>query len=184
MMQKMVVAVVALVFGLSFGTVFALDPLNKEDAARDYDVDGLTNLMEFMYGTDPYNSDSDGDGCPDGWVVYYDLNRASFPYESKYAMFDSDGDGMKDVNVDPDYKFDPTNGLTALDQADDDNWDNLREYKEGTDPTNPDTDGDGWTDSSDPRPLIPDEPPVPGGGGISGQAQGIGMAAGLAGAWC
>jgi len=182
-MQKMVVAVVALAFGLSFGTVFALDPLNKEDAARDYDVDGLSNLMEFVYGTDPYNADTDGDGCPDGWVVYYDTNRASFPYDSKHAVFDSDGDGMKDVNVDPNYKFDPASGLTALEWPDDDGWNNLREYEEGTDPTNPDTDGDGRFDDVDPHPLIPDEKDGDGGDG-SGQSQGIGMAAGLAGAWC
>jgi len=182
-MRKLVVAAIALVFGLSFGTVFALDPLDKEDAARDYDVDGLTNLWEFIYGTDPYNADTDGDGCPDGWVAYYDMNRASFPESSPYAVHDSDGDGMKDVNVDPNYKFDPTCGLTALDQPDGDGWDNLREYNEGTDPTNPDTDGDHRQDDVDPNPLVPD--PVDGDGGDgSGQAQGVGMAAGLASAWC
>lgn len=182
-MRKMVVAAVALVFGMTMGTVFALDPLNKEDAAKDYDVDGLSNLMEFVYGTDPYNPDTDGDGCPDGWVVYYDVNRAWFPEENRYATFDTDGDGIKDANVDPNYKFDPTSKLTASDKPDDDGWDNLREYLEGTDPTNPDTDHDGYLDSNDPRPLIPDDPWVDGGGG-SGQAQGVGMAAGLAEAWC
>jgi hypothetical protein len=179
----MVVAVVALAFGLSFGTVFALDPLNKEDAAKDYDVDGLSNLMEFVYGTDPYNADTDGDGCPDGWVVYYDINRASFPDGGRKARFDSDGDGVPDVNVDPDYKFDPANGLTASDRPDDDGWDNLQEYREGTDPTNPDTDSDGRYDDVDPQPLIPN-PPDHTHTNPSGQAQGMGMAADLAGAWC
>jgi hypothetical protein len=182
-MRKMAVALVALVFGMSFGTVFALDPLNDEDAAKDYDVDGLSNLMEFVYGTDPYNVDTDGDGCPDGWVVYYDINRAWFPDGARWALFDSDGDGTADANVDPAYKFDPANSQTALDRPDSDGWDNLREYMEGTDPTNPDTDGDGRIDDVDPHPLIPDDPWKPGGGG-SGQAQGVGMAAGLAEAWC
>ena len=181
MMQKIVVAVVALVFGLSFGTVFALDPLNKEDAAKDYDVDGLTNLMEFIYGTDPYNADTDGDGCPDGWVVYYDLNRAWFPEENLFAVFDSDGDGVKDANVDPEYKFNPANGLTAGDRPDSDGWDNLREYYEGTDPTNPDTDHDGWIDDYDPMPLIPNDRDK---GNTSGHSQGVNMAPRLAGAWC
>jgi len=183
-MRKLAAAVVAVVFGMSFGTVLALDPLNKEDAAKDYDVDGLSNLMEFVYGTDPYNPDSDWDGCPDGWVVYYDINRAYFPPESKHALFDTDSDGLKDSNVDPNYKFDPASGVLAFEQPDSDTWDNLREYKVGTDPTNPDTDGDGYLDSHDPRPLIPDEPPKEGGGGNSGQAQGAGMAAALASAWC
>jgi hypothetical protein len=182
-MRKLVVAVAAVLFGMSFGTVFALDPLNNEDAAKDYDVDGLSNLMEFAYGTDPYNMDTDGDGCPDGWVAYYDQNRAWFPADNGYAVYDTDGDGVNDANVDPNYKFDPTNSLTASDKPDDDGWDNLREYQEGTDPTNPDTDHDGYIDSNDPRPLIPDDPWKDGGGG-SGQAQGIGMAAELASTWC
>ncbi len=182
MMRKLAVAAVALALGMSLGTVLALDPLNKEDAAKDYDVDGLSNLMEFVYGTDPYDMDTDGDGCPDGWVVYYDMNRAWFPDESRWAVYDSDGDGVADSDVDPNYKFDPANRLTGSERPDDDGWDNLREYQEGTDPTNPDTDGDGYIDSNDPRPLIPDEPLQPGGGG-SGQSQGVGMAAGLAGAW-
>jgi hypothetical protein len=182
-MRKMAVAVVALVFGMSFGTVLALDPLNKEDAAKDYDGDGLSNLMEFIYGTDPYDVDTDGDGCPDGWVAYYDLNRAWFKEDNPYAVYDSDGDGARDANVDPNYKFDPTNPQTAIDRPDGDSWDNLREYFEGTDPTNPDTDGDGRVDDVDPNPLIPDPKDGDGGDG-SGQAQGVGMAAELAGAWC
>ena len=182
-MRKLLVAFVALAVGCSFGSVFALDPLDKGDAAKDPDGDGLTNLMEFVFGTDPMNPDTDGDGCPDGWVVNYDLNRASFPAGSPWAKYDSDGDGVNDVNVDPNYKFDPTNRLTAADLPDDDGWSNLREYLEGTDPTNPDTDGDGRLDSNDPNPLVPDAKDGPGGGGNSGMAQGIGLSGALASSW-
>jgi hypothetical protein len=144
---------------LLFGQAFAFDPRDPGVASKDDDRDGLTNLGEFVHGTDPLNPDTDGDGLPDGWEVYYDEHRASWPVTSllhdKYARYDSDGDGALDVNVDPDYRFDPTNNITARQKPDTDGWDNLMEYRQGTDPTNPDTDGDNWTDDVDPQPLIP-----------------------------
>jgi hypothetical protein len=42
-----------------------LDP-DIDDANLDYDGDGLTNLEEFLYGTNPWEADTDGDGIPDG----------------------------------------------------------------------------------------------------------------------
>ncbi len=49
----------------------------------DSDGDGLTDLDEVnIYGTDPYNPDSDGDGYSDGSEVYYGsdpLNADSYP---------------------------------------------------------------------------------------------------------
>jgi hypothetical protein len=42
-----------------------LDPL-ADDAMLDYDGDGLSNLEEFLYGLNPWDSDTDGDGVPDG----------------------------------------------------------------------------------------------------------------------
>jgi hypothetical protein len=42
-----------------------LDPA-VNDANLDPDGDGLTNLQEYQYGTDPRNPDSDGDGILDG----------------------------------------------------------------------------------------------------------------------
>ena len=32
----------------------------------DLDADGLSNILEWMFGTDPDDADSDGDGVPDG----------------------------------------------------------------------------------------------------------------------
>jgi len=141
--------------GFSTLSVQGLDPFSGDDSNKDPDGDGLNNLMEFVYGTDPYDADSDKGGADDGWEAYYDRNRAMFDSMSAKACFDSNGDGIKDVNVDPDYKFDPANGLDELDYPDTDSWNNIREYIAGTDPTNPDTDGDLRNDDVDPEPLIP-----------------------------
>ena len=43
-----------------------LDPNDSNDAGMDADNDGLTNLEEYGYGTDPNNADTDGGGVNDG----------------------------------------------------------------------------------------------------------------------
>ena len=43
-----------------------LNPMDKGDAALDFDGDGLSNYGEYLLGTDPWNPDSDGDGWSDG----------------------------------------------------------------------------------------------------------------------
>lgn len=54
---------------------------------------------------------------------------------------DSDGDGMEDT-WETAYGFDPADPSDASYDEDGDSLSNLDEYNEGTDPTNPDTDGD------------------------------------------
>jgi hypothetical protein len=199
-------AVAGMLCGLS-GAAAAMDSLDPDDARRDDDHDGLINLLEFAYGTDPTNPDTDGGGAPDGWEVYFDQNRAKFTFLTfdsvnytlwgAYARYDSDGDGIYDVNVDPDYRFDPTCRGDEQDgcrgEVDSDHWSNLLEYRYGTDPTNPDTDKDLRMDDSDPEPLIPDSgrgPQCPcqchrpGSGQAQAPAiQGAGMAAQMGYSW-
>ncbi len=46
-----------------------LNPNDPSDAALDPDHDGLTNLQEYLAGTDPHKFDTDGDGISDGVEV-------------------------------------------------------------------------------------------------------------------
>ncbi|MBK5114108.1 MAG: hypothetical protein JJE41_10790, partial [Candidatus Heimdallarchaeota archaeon] len=45
---------------------YGLDPLNTTDASDDFEPDGLTNVEEFAWDTDPYLSDTDSDTLTDG----------------------------------------------------------------------------------------------------------------------
>lgn len=93
------------------------------DANGDADGDGLTNVGEYQHDTNPHNPDTDGDGLPDGWEVNYQFDP-------------TDPNGVNGANGDPD----------------NDQFTNLQEYLNGTDPRNPDTDGDGIPDGVDPQP--------------------------------
>jgi len=53
---------------------YGLNSLDPADAALDGDADGLTNLQEYTFGTDPQKADTDGDGMPDKWEIQYGLN--------------------------------------------------------------------------------------------------------------
>jgi hypothetical protein len=46
-----------------------LNSTDPKDAKQDPDLDGLTNLEEYKYQTDPQNPDTDGDGYKDGEEV-------------------------------------------------------------------------------------------------------------------
>lgn len=111
------------------------DPNDPDDPDLDLDGDGLTNREEYLNGTNPKNPDTDGDGLPDGYEVGYGLNP-----------------------------LDPTGDNGTHGNPDGDGWDNLEEYSyispdglyRGTDPLNPNTDGDEYPDdATDPFPLDP-----------------------------
>lgn len=92
--------------------------VSVRDADQDYD--GLTDFEESVLGTNPTNPDSDGDGMNDGFEAENDLSPTD-----NGSLFPDNG-----PLGDPDH-----DGLT-----------NLQEFFYGTNPFNPDTDGDGISD--------------------------------------
>jgi hypothetical protein len=65
--------------------------------------------------TDPFNTDADGDGIPDGWEVLYGLN----PRGSGDAASDADGDGISNLaeyqqNLDLSKMDNPAVGLSVF----------------------------------------------------------------------
>ncbi len=104
------------------------------DGFDDMDGDGVNNLQEFTWGTDPSLEDSDGDGLSDG--------HEFFVLHTNPAAADTDGDGVNDA-ID---KF----PLDASDWADND----LDGIGNNADP---DDDNDGWNDVVDAFPLDPSQ---------------------------
>ncbi len=153
-----------------------LSPTNSADGALDSDGDGLLNSNEYALGCSPVNPDTDGDGMPDGWEVFYtpSLN----PTNALDGALDSDSDGLLNSNeysyghsvltnwiasntCNPTHSDTDADGMPdgwevdnsldplADDSGDDeepDGLDNLEEYQNGTDPHVADTDGDGIDD--------------------------------------
>ncbi|MGB2018575.1 MAG: hypothetical protein ACPHX2_08550, partial [Candidatus Poseidoniaceae archaeon] len=124
----------------------------------DDDADGLpdTNetdtgsyVDESDTGTSPTNPDSDGDGMCDGPNAVPGVCTAgpdAFPLDPS-ADTDTDGDGLPDELPD-DYPDTGVEPYTLIEDEDDDN-DGMSDTNEsiiGTNPFNPDTDGDGFCD--------------------------------------
>ncbi|WP_193211797.1 DUF1800 family protein [Luteolibacter marinus] len=116
------------------------NPTNNADAGLDADSDGLSNLREYLAGTDPRDDDSDNDGVTDGAEV----SHGSDPSDpaSRPAWFDFtgnpddlDGDGL------PDAWILWSGGAARAPLADDDGdgMSNLEESEAGTDPDDPDS---------------------------------------------
>jgi len=111
----------------------ALDPNNHKDS----DGDGLSDLEEGIYGTDPLLADTDSDGLKDGEEVHI--------YESNATNPDSDNDGLKDGEEVYTYHTDVNNH-----DSDEDNvTDGDEIYIYDTNATNPDTDLDGLKDGEE-----------------------------------
>ncbi len=68
-------------------------PTYAGDAGMDSDGDGLTNLEEFLAGTNPHSNDSDSDSMPDAWEAQFGLN----PLDPNDADLDADTDTYTNV---------------------------------------------------------------------------------------
>ncbi len=98
----------------------ALQPGTPALAAADSDGDGISNLQEFIRGSNPRLADTDGDGLNDG-------NETS----ANALTADSDGDGLSDwAEVNRPIPTDPNRADTDGDGVSD-----KEEARLGTDPT-------------------------------------------------
>lgn len=117
-----------------YEVMFELNPLNASDASDDFDFDGLTNLNEFLAGTNPQREDSDLDYLLDGEeeIIYY----------TNPLTFDTDNDRLMDSFEIKIVQTNPTLSDTDSDQ--------LNDYEEifrfATNPNNNDSDFDEMND--------------------------------------
>ncbi len=97
----------------SWELIYGLNPDDPSDYLKDNDNDGLTNLEEFLAGTDPTNPDSDGDGISDGEEVKGGTN----PYDDGIIPVADAGSDMVVnptlVKLDGTKSYDP-NGLPLI----------------------------------------------------------------------
>lgn len=117
----------------------------------DTDDDGLSDCEEIRgYPTDPIDPDSDNDGYQDGEEVdaYCDPMDPSETPAGGPCDEDLDGDGLPD-GWEEEYWI-PFTDFDDQDDNDGDLCNNMCEYIQGTDPLNPDTDGDGRSDWEEP----------------------------------
>ena len=110
----------------------------NEAPAVDSDLDGLSDDEEASIGTNPNNADSDNDGLNDGEEVTANDNKATTAVPTGKSN--------------PNDSCDPDNTGSSCDM-DGDGLTNGDEASKGTDPKNPDTDGDGVKDNADACPT-------------------------------
>ena len=115
--------------------MFPLDPSAWEDT----DGDGYPNeLFPPSNSTPPLEEDLDDDN--DGWSDIDEVNCGSDPVNASDMPVDENGDGICDV-LDLDWDDD---GIPNANETDTGTYNDSSDT--GTDPWNPDTDGDGICD--------------------------------------
>ena len=116
-------------FDFGVGLTFVMGSAEQDD-----DNDGLSNIWEKGYGTNPLEFDSDLDGLGDG----EELNL----FETDPLKNDTDADGLKDYDEVKVFMTDPNSSDSDGDDILD--IDEIEVYD--TNPNNKDTDGDNLTD--------------------------------------
>jgi len=135
------------------GTLASTDA--QPDALEDWDDDGANNLQEFYNGTNPHQTDSDGDGISDGAEINGHL-VGGITYYSNPRRTDTDNDGLADLHEMSVTLTNPGSPDTDGDGI----WDGTEIRVHGTDPKDNDTDNDGMRDGWEVRyklnPLVND----------------------------
>ena len=111
----------------------------NQDSNLDPDDDGLTNLGEFSYGSDPYLNDTDGDCIEDGNEILWAATMADVSASDALTMSDADGDGVDDYTV-IGCVPESDGGNNGVDPIDDDDSNDIVDI---------DSDGDGVNDDVD-----------------------------------
>lgn len=104
---------------------WGLDINDPNDAILDTDLDGLINLDEYAYQTNPLESDTDNDGLSDSDEIY--------TYGTSAKLADTDYDTMPD-GYEIEFGFDPTDIEDGALDADGDGLSNAHEFLFGTNP--------------------------------------------------
>ena len=105
-------------------TSHGLNP-SVDDSQGDLDGDGYTNLLEYLNGTLPNDSDTDDDGLSDGAEVN--------THGTDPLLSDTDQDGMDD-GWEVAHGLDPSSSSDGAQDADSDGITNLQEHEDGSSP--------------------------------------------------
>lgn len=134
----------------AFMPSMAPQPLFGEDPngnmSMDSDGDGVEDFFEEIDGTDPFNIDTDSDGVND-FDDYFPLDPEKSEYEynpDDEEAFDLWGSSGEEIDL----GLGETTPESLIDTDEDglsDFWEEIYE----TDPENPDTDGDGYSDGDE-----------------------------------
>ena len=117
---------------------YGLEAHDALDADADPDGDGLVNLREFEFGTDPHDPDTDKDGLPDLWE--YVNGTRTFLDDS---LEDGDADGLNNLE-----EFRAGTRPDLPDTDGDGYVDKVETDELGTDPVVPDSFGVGEVEST------------------------------------
>jgi len=127
---------------------YGLSALNSSDRFLDLDGDGLPNYLEYRFPelgdiwfrTNPNKWDTDSDGMPDGW----ETRHAKIMYVT-YDVVEGTEEDLQDGLDNGIHRAFTVNPMVWDADADNDGI----QYPTGTDPNNPDTDGDWLSDGEE-----------------------------------